>query len=124
MSGKWYVAPVVIALVAITGVGCSSNNGTNGANGTSTFASSIATSPAVAKAKEQATTCLKQTSVHDLLSSAGRDKLLNCLESIVPPAKREAFRSCVTSAATSDRVWTSEGRTTFINESIPNCLNA
>lgn len=121
MSGKWYIAPVVMAIVAVMGVGCSSNNGTNG---TSTIASSLATSPAVVKAKEQATTCLKQTSVHALLSSSGRDKLLNCLESIVPPAKREAFKNCVTSAATSDRVWTSEGRTKFINESIPNCVDS
>lgn len=121
MSGKWYVAPAAAALVIIAGAGagCSSGN----ASSVASHATSLATSSAVAKAKDEATACLSKTGVTGLLSSSGRSELGNCLKSIVPPARQEAFKNCVTSAATSDKIWTSDGRSKFMNTSLPNCLN-
>lgn len=111
----------VIAAAAIAAiVGCGSTTTTGGGTGTTT---PIASSSAVAKAKEQATACINKTGVSGLLSSSGRTELVNCLKGIVPPAQQEAFKNCMTSAATSDKVWTSDGRTKFINTSVPACLD-
>jgi hypothetical protein len=59
-----------------------------------------------------------------MLSSSGRSELVNCLKGLVPPDKQQAFKNCVTSAAVSDQVWTSDGRSKFTNTSVPNCVNA
>jgi hypothetical protein len=119
MSGKWYVAPAAAALVIIAGAGCGSGT----ASSVASHATSLATSSAVAKAKDQATACLNKAGVTGLLSSSGRSELTNCLKSVVPPAQREAFKNCITSAAVSDRIWTSDGRSKFMNTSLPDCLN-
>ena len=129
MPGKWHVPAAVAALVIIVATGCSSNSSstttsTSTPNGGATSASTpIASSSAVAKAKSEATACLQKTGVSGLLSSSGRSELVNCLATIVPPAERQAFKSCLTSAAVSDKVWTSDGRSTFVNTSVPNCVN-
>jgi hypothetical protein len=127
MSGKQRVLTVIAgaatAVAAITAVaGCSSSTTTNPGNGSGTT-TPIASSTAVAKAKEQATACITKTGVSRLLSSSGRTELVNCLKAIVPPDEQEAFKNCLTSAATRDQVWTSDGRTKFTNESVPNCVN-
>lgn len=121
MSGKWNVAPAAAALVIVVGAGagCSSGN----ASSVASHGTSLATTSAVAKAKDQATACLNKTGVSGLLSSSGRGELTNCLKSIVPPARQEAFKNCVTSAAVSDKIWTGDGRSKFMNTSLPNCLN-
>jgi len=114
----------VIAAAAIAAiVGCSSSTTTSPSGGGTGTTTPIASSSAVAKAKEQATACISKTGVSDLLSSSGRTKLVNCLTSIVPPEKQQAFKSCVTSAAVSDQIWTSDGRTKFINTSLVTCLD-
>jgi len=128
MPGKWHVPAAVAALVIIVATGCSSSSSTTTStstpNGGATSASTpIASSSAVAKAKSEATACLQKTGVTGLLSSSGRSELVNCLATIVPPAERQAFKSCLTSAAVSDKVWTSDGRSTFVNTSVPNCVN-
>jgi hypothetical protein len=46
------------------------------------------------------------------------------MKGLVPPAKQEQFKSCLTSAVKSDKLWTSAGRSKFTNESLPNCVNA
>ncbi len=120
MSGKQSVATVITALAAITIVGCTSSTTSNPGSQTST---PIVSSSAIAKAKQQATACFDKTGLSGLLSSSGRTELVNCLQSIVPPDKQEAFKNCVTSAATSDKIWTSEGWTKFTDTSLPNCLN-
>lgn len=118
MSGKHYVAAIT-ALFAVAG--CSTSSVSSVA---SSHASALATSSAVAKAKDQATACFQKTGTTGLLTSSGRTELINCLKGLVPPAKQEAFKNCVTSAARSDQVWTSDGRAKFMNESLPNCVNA
>ncbi len=127
MSRRWHIAPGIAALAIFTAAACSSGasgstGGTANSGGTST--TPIASSPAVAKAKDEATACLHGTGLGGLLTSSGRSALVDCLKSIVPPAQQEAFKNCVTSAATSDQVWTSDGRSKFLNTSLPNCLNA
>jgi hypothetical protein len=116
------VLPVIAAAAVAAIVGCSSSTTTSPGGGTGTT-TPIASSSAVAKAKEQATACISKTGVSGLLSSSGRTDLVNCLKAIVPPAQQEAFKNCMTSAATSDKVWTSDGRTKFINTSLPACLD-
>jgi len=81
-------------------------------------------SSAVAQAKSQLNVCLQKTGTTALLSSSGRSDFINCMEALVPPAEQEAFKTCMTSAVTSDKIWTSDGRTKFVNESLPNCMNA
>lgn len=116
------VAAIAAALIA----GCSSSttsspgNGSGNGTGTSTPTASSST---VAKAKEQATACISKTGVNKLLSSSGRSELINCLAAIVPAAERDAFKSCISGAAVTDEVWTSEGRTKFTDTSVPNCVN-
>jgi hypothetical protein len=119
MSGKQHVLTVCTALAVAAIVGCSSTT-TSPGSGTTT---PIPSSSAVATAKEQATACITKTGVTGLVSSSGRTELVNCLKAIVPPDKQEAFKNCVTSAATNDRIWTSEGRTKFTDTSLPACLN-
>jgi hypothetical protein len=116
------VLPVIAAAAVAAIVGCSSTTTTSPGGGTGTT-TPIASSSAVAKAKGQATACISKTGVSGLLSSSGRTDLVNCLKAIVPPAQQEAFKNCMTSAATSDKVWTSDGRTKFINTSLPACLD-
>jgi hypothetical protein len=113
----------VAALAAIAAAGCSSTTSTVGSVAGS-HASSLATSSAVAKAKDQATACLQKTGTSELLTSSGRTELVNCLKSLVPADEVTAFKDCLTSAATSDKVWTSEGRTKFTDTSVPNCVNS
>jgi hypothetical protein len=43
---------------------------------------------------------------------------------MVAPAKQQAFKNCITSAATSDKLWTAAGRTKFTTQSLENCVNA
>jgi hypothetical protein len=129
MSGKHYaryaasavVIAVIAALPAFTVAGCSTNSSsTNG----SSVASSLATSTAVAKAQDQVSVCVQRTGATALLSSSGRTEFINCMKSLVPPGKQQAFKTCLTGAVKSDKLWTSEGRTKFTNESLPNCVNA
>jgi hypothetical protein len=127
MSRKLYVAAVnalVVIAAPLTFAICGCSSTSSGASSVASQASSPATSSAVAKAKDQATACIQKTGTSALLTSSGRSELINCLKSIVPPAKQEAFKSCITSAATSDKLWTSDGRAKFMNTSLPNCVNS
>ena len=128
MYGKQCVLAAVATLGILAVVGCSksSSSGTTSgppAGGSASAATPIASSSAVAKAKQQATACLTHTGAVGLLSSAGRSQLVTCLENIVPPAERQAFKSCMTSAAVSDQVWTKAGRQKFTGTSLEACLN-
>jgi hypothetical protein len=129
MSGKHRATSIVtVAVVAVlltlVLAACSSNGGGGTATSTSA-ASAIATSSAVAKAKEQVNVCVSKVGgVTELLDSAKRTDFINCMKSLVPPDKWDSFKNCITSAATSDKIWTSDGRTKFTNESLPNCVNA
>lgn len=67
--------------------------------------------------------CISKVGATSLLQSSGRSAFVNCMQNLVPPAKQEAFKNCISSAAVSDKLWTSEGRTTFIQTSVPNCVN-
>ena len=130
MPGRRLAASVVtitctVILLAIA-TACSSSTtsgGTTSATGSSAV-SAIATSTAVAKAKAQLDTCIKQTGATALLQSSGRTQFVNCMKSLVPPAKQEQFKTCLTNAVKSDKLWTSAGRSKFTNESLPNCVNA
>ena len=128
MYGKQRVTAVIAALGVLAVAGCSaigSSSSTSGApaGGSASAATPIASSSAVAKAKQQATACLQQTGTAKLLSSAGRSQLLTCLENIVSPAEREAFKNCMTSAVLSDQVWTKAGWDKFTSTSLEACLN-
>jgi len=120
MSGKHYVAAVIALIAApliLAVAACSSTS-----SHASGAASAIATSSAAAKAKNQATACLNKVPTTQLLTSSGRTEVFNCLKSLVPPDKVNAFKSCLTSAAASDKIWTSEGRAKFTGTSVPNCV--
>ncbi len=120
-----YIPAVVATLGIVVVAGCSSSSsGSASAGGTSSAATPIASSSAVAKAKEQVTACVQKTGTSGLLTSSGRSELINCLKSLVPPDKQEALKNCITSASVNDKIWTSDGRTQFTNTSLPNCLNA
>jgi hypothetical protein len=123
MSGKRHVITVGAALAVVAVTSCSSSSGSVGSVAAS-HASAIATSSAAAKAKQQASACLQKTGSGALLTSQGRSELVNCLKGLVPADKLTAFKECVTSAATSDKVWTSEGRTKFRETSVPNCVDS
>ena len=127
MSGKRHVLTALATLSIIAVAGCSSSSSTTSSTsptgGTASASTPIASSSAVAKAKDEATACLQKTGVTALLSSSGRSDLVNCLKNIVPPAEQQAFKNCLTSAAVSDQVWTHGGRSKFINTSVPDCLN-
>jgi hypothetical protein len=129
MYGKQSVAAVVAVLGILAVAGCStsssSSSSTSGppAGGSVSASTPIASSSAVAKARQQATACLQQTGTARLLSSAGRSQLVTCLENIVTPAEREAFKNCMASAGVSDKVWTKAGREKFTSTSLEACLN-
>jgi len=126
MSGK-HRATSVVAIAAIAGLtfasgACSSSGSSSSA---SSAASAIATSSAVAKAKDQVNVCVSKVGgVTELLDSTKRTDFINCMKSLVPADKWDSFKSCITSAATSDKIWTTDGRTKFTNVSLPNCVNA
>jgi hypothetical protein len=126
MSGKYRASSVVtfavVAVLLTFVLGACSSNGSGSA---SSAASAIATSSAVAKAKDQVNVCVSKVGgVTELLDSAKRTDFINCMKSLVPPDKWDSFKNCITGAATSDKIWTSDGRTKFTNESLPNCVNA
>jgi len=109
------IAVIIAALAAVAA--CGGSGVGQGA------ASAIATSTALEKAKAQLNMCIAKTGATALVHSSGRAEFASCMQSLVPPAKQEQFRNCITSAAASDRLWTSPGRTTFTNQSLPDCLN-
>jgi hypothetical protein len=128
MHGKQRVPAIVATLGILAVAGCStssssSNSSGSPAGGSASASTPIASSSAVAKAKQQATACLQQTGTAGLLSSSGRSQLVTCLETIVPPADRAAFKTCMASAAVSDQVWTKAGREKFTSTSLEACLN-
>jgi len=128
MYGKQRVPAVVATLGILMAAGCStssSSSSTSGspAGGSGAASTPIASSSAVAKAKQQATACLQQTGTTRLLSAEGRSQLITCLEHIVSPAEREAFKNCMASAGVSDQVWTKAGREKFTSTSLEACLN-
>lgn len=117
MSAKRYSASVAAAaLLTLAVAGCGSNGGNAG--------SALATSSAVAKAKAQVDTCVRKTGATALLSSSGRSEFIDCMKTLVSPAKQEQFKNCITSAAQHDQLWTSSGRSKFTSESLPNCIDA
>ena len=123
MSGKLYILTAAATLALIAAAGCSSSSSSSPTAGAASQRP-IASSSAVAKAKQEATACIQKTGTSGLLTSSGRTELANCLEGLVPPAERQAFKNCITSAAVDDKVWTSDGRSKFTNTSVPNCLNS
>jgi hypothetical protein len=125
MSGKRHAlaALATLGIIAVAGCSSGSSSSTSSNGGAASASTPIASSSAVAKAKTEATACLQKTGTSGLLTSGGRSDLVNCLKSIVPPAEQQAFKNCLTSAAVSDQVWTSGGRSKFINTSLANCLN-
>ena len=121
MPGRHPAAAVVCnAVIAAALAAVAACGGSGGGQGA---ASAIATSTAAEKAKAQLDTCIGKTGVTALVRSSGRAEFASCMESLVPPAKQEQFRNCITSAVASDRLWTSPGRTKFANQSLPDCLN-
>jgi len=126
MSRKRHVLTTVAALGTVATVataGC--GNSTSGlSSAAASHASALATSSAVAKAKQQATACVQKTGTSGLLTSSGRTELVNCLRSLVPADKVTAFKNCLTSAAAGDKIWTSEGRSKFTQTSVPNCVDS
>jgi curli biogenesis system outer membrane secretion channel CsgG len=126
MSGKHRAAAVAViavlaALLTFAVAGCSSSSSSSASGA----ASATATSSAVAKAKDQVNVCVtKVGGVTELVNSSKRTDFINCMQSLVPADKVDAFKSCITSAAISDQIWTSDGRTKFTNDSLPNCVNA
>ena len=127
MYGKQRVLAVVATLGIIVVAGCSTSSSSSSTStspaASASAATPIASSSAGAKAKQQATACLTHTGAVGLLSSAGRSQLVTCLENIVPPAERQAFKSCMAGAAVSDQVWTQAGRQKFTGTSLEACLN-
>lgn len=128
MYGKQRVPAVVATLGILVVAGCSTSSSSSSASGSpagggASASTPIASSSAVTKAKQQATVCLQQTGTAGLLSSAGRSQLVTCLENIVSPAEREAFKNCMASAGVSDQVWTKAGRQKFTSTSLEACLN-
>lgn len=122
MTGKWHVTPIVAVLAIVAAAGCSSATSGTGSAAAS-HASALATSTAVAKVKDAATACVQKTGKSALTDSAARDQLISCLQNIVPPAQRQAFKNCVLGAAVTDKIWTSDGWDKFINTSLQNCVN-
>jgi hypothetical protein len=127
MYGKQCVPAVVVTLgiLAVTGCSSSSSSSTSGPSpgGGASASTPIASSSAVAEAKQQATACLQHVGAAGLLTSSGRSQLITCVENIVSPAERAAFKNCMTSAAVSDQVWTKAGRQKFTGASLEACLN-
>jgi hypothetical protein len=123
MSGKGHVLAVIAALGIIAVTGCSSSSSSSTGSTTSNT-TPVTSSSAVAKAQAQVTACIQKTGTIALLTSSGRSELVNCIKGLVPPAKQQAFQDCLTNAAVNDKLWTSAGRTTFRDTSLPNCLNA
>jgi len=128
MYGKQRVLAVVATLGILAVVGCSGSSSSSPpsgppAGGSASASTPIASSSAVAKAKQQATACLQQTGTAGLLTSSGRSQLVTCVENIVTPAERGAFKNCMASAAVSDQVWTKAGREKFTGTSLETCLN-
>lgn len=123
MSRKRHVltAAAALAIVAIAGCGSSSSSGEPSA--TTESHTPIASSAAVARVKDEATACIQKTGTSALFTSTGRTEFVNCLQNIVPPAERQAFKDCVTSAAVNDKIWTSDGRSKFTDMSMPDCLD-
>ena len=128
MYGKQCITAAVAMLGILAAAGCSSSSSSSTssppAGGSASASAPIVSSSAVAKAKQQATTCLQRTGTAGLLTSSGRSQLVTCLETIVPPAEREAFKNCMASAAVSDQVWTKAGRGKFTGTSLEACLNS
>jgi hypothetical protein len=130
MSGNRHVITAVAALAVIAVSSCSSSTSSvsSVSSGTTPAASPASASPrvtssVVAKAKQEATACVQKTGTGALLSSQGRTEVVNCLKGLVPTDKLPAFKTCVTTAAKNDKLWTSEGRTKFTQTSVPNCVN-
>jgi hypothetical protein len=123
MRGNGHVPAIVVTLGIIAVTSCSSSSSSSSGSAASST-TPIASSSAAAKAKAQATECVQKTGTAALLTSSGRSEVANCLKGLVPPAKQQAFKDCITTAAVNDKVWTSAGRSQFTNTSLPNCLNA
>jgi hypothetical protein len=110
------VAVAVAVLLGFVVAGCGS---------ATSAATAVATSSAVDRAKDQVNLCVSKVGgVTELLDSSKRTDFINCMKSLVPANKWDSFRSCITSAATTDQIWTSDGRTKFTGVSLPNCVNA
>ena len=124
MSGKRHVMTAFAALAVIAATSCSSTSSSSVGAAPASHASPRVTSSAVAKAKQEATACVQKTGTGALLSSQGRTEVVNCLKGLVPADKLTAFKTCVTTAAKNDQLWTKAGRTKFTDTSVPNCVNS
>jgi hypothetical protein len=80
----------------------------------------------VVKADEtQAAQILSQCmpkNVLTLTTQSGRQALVRCLA--IPPAKRPAFSTCLTTATEADHLLTHAGRAKFAEVSLPACVKA
>lgn len=121
MFRKQYVLLGAAALVAATATGCS--HGQSASSG-HPMVTSTAVAPAVAKAKAQISGCVNKTGVTNLAKPSGRTAVIDCVKSLVPPAKQGQLKDCITKAAKNDKIWTQDGRSKFLSVDGPNCVNA
>jgi hypothetical protein len=125
MFRKQYVltAIAVLAVAACAGCGHSSQPDSAGSQ-LKAVASSTAIAQAKAKFESQINSCVDRVGLTHLVTKKGRTTLIDCLEAIVPQAKRTQFDHCLSTAAETDKLWTKAGRVKFESADGPACVNA
>jgi len=109
MVRKWIGAGVIV--LGLTFAACG-NTGTGGSAGTSGTGGS---NQQLQNAEQIVKDCANRG---DVLTSAGRDAILNC---IAPPGHRSAFESCAQNKLTNAQLFTSAGRNALF-QGLATCL--
>lgn len=119
------LAALILAGLAATGCGGKgdSSDGTSEAKAkVEAIASASANVEAKDAVKAQITACVNATPTVKLLKKAGRQEVIDCLAAQVPPAQRDALKTCVAQALVDDKAWTRDGREKFLNVSVGQCV--
>jgi hypothetical protein len=125
MFRKQYVLLVIAVLAVTVSAGCShSSQPASVGSQVKAVASSTAIAQAKAKFESQINSCVDQVGLTRLVTKKGRTTLIDCLEAIVPKAKRTQFENCLSTAVKTDKIWTKAGRQRFESTDGPACVDA
>lgn len=117
---KLVIAVIMGVIAAMSVAAC----GGHSAKGQVQVPTSAANTKVVNQVNVLITSCVEKVSTFKLLTKSGRKKVVTCLESQVPPAKRAQLEKCLMDTALADKVWSRAGRIKFETVDAANCISA
>lgn len=87
------------------------------------LATSTPNAQAVTTVQTDIQNCVNKVSSFDLIRSAGRKKVTECVNGLLTAPQKQALQTCAVNAAIHDHILTGPGRQRFETTDLGNCIN-